>query len=191
MGCDYSRWLTLRQLAQVSIHAPAWGATWPAWRCGSRSRCFNPRTRVGCDPESSACNTGGQGFNPRTRVGCDWRPASARSSTTSFNPRTRVGCDARSPDISPARGPGFNPRTRVGCDASTADTVLGITSFNPRTRVGCDMPQAAARLVALMFQSTHPRGVRPANHAIHGIIRACFNPRTRVGCDERDNERDA
>ncbi len=33
----------------VSIHAPAWGATWPAWRCGSRSRCFNPRTRVGCD----------------------------------------------------------------------------------------------------------------------------------------------
>ena len=33
----------------VSIHAPAWGATqegeWP--RCASR--CFNPRTRMGCD----------------------------------------------------------------------------------------------------------------------------------------------
>ena len=78
----------------VSIHAPAWGATWPAWRCGSRSRCFNPRTRVGCDtsqvqslpfeervsihapawgatPPGSGNHTPRSRFNPRTRVGCD------------------------------------------------------------------------------------------------------------------------
>ena len=34
---------------RVSIHAPAWGATlWCRSRCAGL-RCFNPRTRVGCD----------------------------------------------------------------------------------------------------------------------------------------------
>ncbi len=41
----------LSWLVTVSIHAPAWGAT-----CAFRWRrvtlpCFNPRTRMGCDPE--------------------------------------------------------------------------------------------------------------------------------------------
>ena len=40
--------LLARQYA-VSIHAPAWGAT-GAWIKGhARMSCFNPRTRVGCD----------------------------------------------------------------------------------------------------------------------------------------------
>ena len=33
----------------VSIHAPAWGATFLAMAMGPRPPCFNPRTRVGCD----------------------------------------------------------------------------------------------------------------------------------------------
>ena len=34
-----------------------------------------------------------------------------------------------------------------------------------------------------MFQSTHPRGVRPAPRGTLFSVPACFNPRTRVGCD--------
>ena len=34
------------------------------------------------------------------------------------------------------------------------------TSFNPRTRVGCDTPVAKAFRRWVLFQSTHPRGVR-------------------------------
>ena len=55
----------------VSIHAPAWGATRQETTASKNDRCFNPRTRVGCDErrwqdvETSSC------FNPRTRVGCD------------------------------------------------------------------------------------------------------------------------
>ena len=79
-------------LQSVSIHAPVWGATLYAGSifslmmfqsthpCGVRLcavgdapswRCFNPRTRVGCDLNRVkllyllAC------FNPRTREGCD------------------------------------------------------------------------------------------------------------------------
>jgi len=62
----------LNGLDPVSIHAPAWGATFRMpgnIRCG---RCFNPRTRVGCDtPASSSPRCNGR-FNPRTRVGCDF-----------------------------------------------------------------------------------------------------------------------
>ena len=34
---------------EVSIHAPAWGATSARPRTRLLSKCFNPRTRVGCD----------------------------------------------------------------------------------------------------------------------------------------------
>ena len=77
----------------------------------------------------------------------------------------------------------FNPRTRVGCDfpravSSTRDIVVSIhapawgatlgyggkmgfqQSFNPRTRVGCDVMVAVSPLMMVVFQSTHPRGVR-------------------------------
>ena len=71
VGCDAVFSLPCKRLVEVSIHAPAWGATTkrhPMARCGcvsihapawgaTRARergingawCFNPRTRVGCD----------------------------------------------------------------------------------------------------------------------------------------------
>ena len=53
---------------------------------------------------------------------------------------------------------GFNPRTREGCDVGVNNGNLK-ASFNPRTREGCDLriPQSGR---SIMFQSTHPRGVR-------------------------------
>ncbi|MHB9293884.1 hypothetical protein Holit_03003 [Hollandina sp. SP2] len=35
----------------------------------------------------------------------------------------------------------------------------------------------------MVFQSTHPRGVRPAVAAASAVSETGFNPRTRVGCD--------
>ena len=57
---------------EVSIHAPAWGATCLCAGQSDGCRCFNPRTRVGCDTLQAVplrLLTGR--FNPRTRVGCD------------------------------------------------------------------------------------------------------------------------
>ena len=62
----------IRDNNNVSIHAPAWGAT-----------CFaGLRLRYN------------QYFNPRTRMGCDVRCLQAKSSERCFNPRTRMGCDS-------------------------------------------------------------------------------------------------
>ncbi len=54
--------------------------------------------------------------------------------------------------------------------------------FNPRTRVGCDRSNLSTPDTPMLFQSTHPRGVRRDRAAACGKL-DCFNPRTRVGCD--------
>ena len=76
-----------------------------------------------------------------------------------FNPRTREGCD----DIlaNGATGySGFNPRTREGCDLRVLGCRAVYLGFNPRTREGCDFEPELDYLQDLLFQSTHPRGVR-------------------------------
>ena len=40
------------RIINVSIHAPAWGATKRQQRRQNVSKCFNPRTRMGCDDTS-------------------------------------------------------------------------------------------------------------------------------------------
>ena len=58
--------------------------------------CFNPRTRVGCDPMIYHYHDHHERFNPRTRVGCDPMIYHYHYHHERFNPRTRVGCDVRS-----------------------------------------------------------------------------------------------
>ena len=70
VGCD-NLGLDKYPIFNISIHAPAWGAT-RLWQ----NRISHPRN-----------------FNPRTRVGCDQRRQRKISVTLHFNPRTRVGCD--------------------------------------------------------------------------------------------------
>ena len=57
-------------LTRVSIHAPARGATWTNGHRAT-SLSFNPRTRTGCDQCYTTPILEDWGFNPRTRTGCD------------------------------------------------------------------------------------------------------------------------
>ena len=134
MGCEITH-LSVKNDVDVSIHAPVWGAkqyvvgkleengvsihapVWGANRCRSRTmgrRCFNPRTRVGCEDKLVISPSFILCFNPRTRVGCEMVYSIRRGLVTvsihapvwgaktnarlrfihqSFNPRTRVGCE--------------------------------------------------------------------------------------------------
>ena len=47
VGCDTWR-DAMDMTAEVSIHAPVWGATQRVKKRAA-GNCFNPRTRVGCD----------------------------------------------------------------------------------------------------------------------------------------------
>ena len=76
----------------------------------------------------------------------------------------------------------FNPRTRMGCDTSCRKMPTSVRSFNPRTRMGCDTAEPATAKSNIMFQSTHPHGVRRARQRTAAPMRS-FNPRTRMGCD--------
>ena len=104
-------------VATVSIHAPARGATrmtslksepWYVFQSTHprgvrrlliffpipRQACFNPRTREGCDLSWRYTHIKEACFNPRTREGCDVKMSDAEWEEIRFNPRTREGCDA-------------------------------------------------------------------------------------------------
>ena len=61
----------LEVIREVSIHAPAGGATEEEKSWQFRRIRFNPRTRRGCDSRGLKQGLWGPRFNPRTRRGCD------------------------------------------------------------------------------------------------------------------------
>ena len=165
---------------EVSIHAPAWGAT------GSFSvdpadgwfRSTLPRGERHRRPPPAAAKAC---FDPRSRVGSDARPVRPPALRSCFDPRSRVGSDdvgiRRSQSLvvsihAPAWGAtialvvqlgiaiGFDPRSRVGSDAALPSSLSAQTSFDPRSRVGSDHA----------YRASEPRS-------------AGFDPRSRVGSD--------
>ena len=123
-----------------------------------------------------------RGFNPRTHGGCDHLLRPLPLPTFCFNPRTHGGCDLRMVVIyqiilqvsihAPTGGATGRARRAGGSSAG----------FNPRTHGGCDSRRLSPTASEPMFQSTHPRGVRPK---AAGPVPASFgfNPRTHGGCD--------
>ena len=77
----------------VSIHAPAWGATTKLPNRPPDTFCFNPRARVGRDLWTAYWTPASNSFNPRARVGRDVPPPIILVSLVGFNPRARVGRD--------------------------------------------------------------------------------------------------
>ncbi len=82
-GCDNLLAVGNQVYLDVSIHAPARGAT-QALRGNGRLRSFNPRTREGCDCPLSLQHRKSPCFNPRTREGCDPAPANAADPVSAF-----------------------------------------------------------------------------------------------------------
>ena len=92
VGSDNAQW-TAHGMDNVSIHAPAWGATGLSRCCRGHGRSFNPRSRVGSDT--------GVASNIACGVVSIHAPAWGATQTcgmpshrqTCFNPRSRVGSD--------------------------------------------------------------------------------------------------
>ena len=190
----------------VSIHAPAWGATF-AWAVfGSTVQSFQSTHPRGVRPQP--CQQQGQpqqfqSTHPRgvRLVRCAW--TRKRRLFQSTHPR---GVRHGSRYVEYLRYLGFNPRTRVGCDLASEGTPKRLERFqstHPRG-VRPDGPSDISH--HFPFQSTHPRGVRQEHRALYGsryvvsihapawgatrVLHALqkvgrgFNPRTRVGCDQ-------
>ena len=150
----------------------------------ARASPLQSRTCEGCDLPLLARGPSAHQFqstHPRgVRPVYSSRPSAPNES---FNPRTRVGCDA-SASVSlarhvqfqsthprgvrpPGRGQSGHPRhvsihaPAWGATRPSGNCLLPGWCFNPRTRVGCDGGMDQRPCQDVMFQSTHPRGVRP------------------------------
>ena len=157
MGCD-CRYNTYHLLRAVSIHAPAWGATHGGGH-PSGGKEFQSTHPHGVRQSGWMIYAHNGSFNPRTRMGCDLVNKYEAYHVQRFNPRTRMGCD-RDHSRHNRLLRSFNPRTRMGCDLAEAIVNDLNASFNPRTRMGCDMSICFMLINGLLFQSTHPHGVR-------------------------------
>ena len=132
---------------KISTHAPAWGATNNIVIISQNGKDFNSRTRVGCDISSALLVYTRFHFNSRTRVGCDFRELlSVRLHFISTH--------------APAWGATYEN--------------WGIRNnkhyFNSRTRVGCDATSPVSNAGEILFQLTHPRGVRRRGISLPFII---------------------
>ena len=164
---------------QISIHAPARGATVYRRRDRRRRHNFNPRTREGCD-----LTAGDQHRGRRISIHAPARGATLDVEHTYY--RTDISIHA------PARGATARWRTKPA--------PIAISIHAPAR--GATPARFAARRRA-RFQSTHPRGVRPlvivdqvmakkfqSTHPMRGAtsspsgfssVSCDFNPRTPCG----------
>ena len=138
MGCDKANNQEITAAPEISIHAPAWGATRLYAQYDYRCADFNPRTRVGCDYRYPRCLPYPFPFQSTHPRGV--RPVSACSSRTRAN---------------------FNPRTRMGCDTMALVILMPSRSFQSTHPHGVRLGGETMLYPNLKFQSTHPHGVRP------------------------------
>ena len=194
------------QRFEVSIHAPAWGATPPvmALMASIEFQSTHPRgvrlaifqhLRQGLHIVSIHAPAWGAtryllgqvrdllGFNPRTRVGCDTGRGVHEYFGIGFNPRTRVGCDQLFLVLGWCHWC-FNPRTRVGCDVTGARHAAGeyLVSIHAPAW-GATLPWSARCFLYRRFNPRTRVGCDMSELTPTRLISVCFNPRTRVGCD--------
>ena len=176
------------------------------WTLLSLVRCFNPRTREGCDRQSGP----DQHTDNLVSIHAPARGATQRATLMILRNEVSIHAPARGATrflvAGCWHGGGFNPRTREGCDtfAGICEQLAKIVSIHAPAR-GATLPCRDGRIVnervsihapargatrrqashsqSVLFQSTHPRGVRRISETPRWTARGGFNPRTREGCD--------
>src|SRR5690554_4653598 len=101
--------------SEISIHAPAWGATCSLAVSPSGTSHFNPRSRVGSDGHRFVKGVSGCQFQSTLPRGERQRYPPILQTLYYFNPRSRVGSD-NILVFGSFTNQYFNPRSRVGSD---------------------------------------------------------------------------
>ena len=106
---------TLVPAGDISIHAPAKGATRKPGRSTRSASDFDPRSREGSDSVSVGSGFRKRNFDPRSREGSDVSSNAKGAKRTDFDPRSREGSDRRARHSRRASAH-FDPRSREGSD---------------------------------------------------------------------------
>gem|GEM_PF-92077 len=153
-------------------------------RARGRQPSFNPRARVGRDGAALWSEGGSFCFNPRARVGRDSPWGRAWIASLEFQSTRPRGARLWERDIyfsfrwfQSTRPRGARPASRMATILRTSVSIHApawgatphhiccqseILSFNPRARVGRDDYCTGKHYDSCRFQSTRPRGARPA-----------------------------
>ena len=76
----------------------------------------------------------------------------------------------------------FNPHTHERCDMINTNDIAYAVMFQSTHPRGVRLNSVRRSVRTFRFQSTHPRGVRRRCRRSRGDVEG-FNPRTREGCD--------
>ena len=110
-----------------------------------------------------------------------------------FNPRTHTGCDFTGKKPDETAQVSIHAPTR-GATRCCSLSLWFFRCFNPRTHTGCDLSVISTRSASILFQSTHPHGVRQEtltpHHCYwvfqsthpHGVRPSMVNSRERSDC---------
>ncbi len=174
--------------AGVSIHAPAWGATHKLLLPGRSPGVSIHAPAWGATLITALRRFSGDGFNPRARVGRDKKLLDSGLIPLDVSihaPAWGATRDAAQVCPSIVRFQSTRPRgarrvanaaSRIKLHVSIHAPAWGATllgkllsrrrrCFNPRARVGRDLVSTLPVPRSTMFQSTRPRGARPARIA--------------------------
>ena len=172
-----------RDVNEISIHAPQWGATSTTCSVSIEPSYFNPRTPVGCDTTPNVLGS-------RTCSFQSTHPSGVRPAT-----QYRLGVRSLFQSTHPSG-------VRLSCTCLQYPVLSIFQSTHPSGVRPTEYKTLARKS---QFQSTHPSGVRlkfgdsdvrrglisihapqwgaTVSPATRGKLFTYFNPRTPVGCD--------
>ena len=145
----------------ISIHAPAWGATLGIQSSGTEKKISIHAPAWGATLAATP-RTFHDLFQSTLPHGERHSWPMARTTRSDFNPRSRMGSD-RARRIALSNEDQFQSTLPHGERLATLDSPSVANDFNPRSRMGSD--QATGRHVRRhgnRFQSTLPHGERPS-----------------------------
>ena len=122
---------------EISIHAPAWGATSVSDYSIIRLLHFNPRSRVGSDRTHAGRRACNHDFNPRSRVGSDVSQFRLLIIGAVFQSTLPRG-ERHLPLWALHRSIVFQSTLPRGERLTSHSAFASVGNFNPRSRVGSD-----------------------------------------------------
>ena len=167
-------------IGQVSIHAPARGATSYSITTPGNEVCFNPRARTGRDSSLRLTAAWRRSFNPRARTGRDISLMTTPRPPACFNPRARTGRDLRRGAVCSVHG---IVSIHAPARGATEYILYGVDDI----RVSIHAPARGATVQDEDLQLERVVSIHaPARGATGAVLAGCwrrwgFNPRARTG----------
>ena len=179
MGSDMRAWAAFLR-GEVSIHAPAWGATRQRDDLAVVGEGFNSRSRMGSDLGDLGMRGQLARFNSRSRMGSDPTTSCGGATSARFNSRSRMGSDV--PSTAGCRRFAVSIHAPAWGATYQHPGIPANAGFQFTLPHGERLKAGDINALTNLFQFTLPHGERRLGPD-DGLDVARFNSRSRMGSD--------